>query len=221
MKALGSGVIDVRGVHKTQINLGFSHLFEHEFYISDILYGILGADFLAYHKLIIDISVQRLTESIEVEQYYRYGDNDFKNTFAVESGDEMDNIILTELKNEYLEVFDAALRERCCKHSIIASIETSSEEPISCKASRLNPEKFRALGEELKRLCDQGILEESQSAWSSPIVMVRKKSGDWRLCADLTNLNKVLKPKKYALPHVSDFTSLAFTSLALQLILFH
>ena len=38
--------------------------------------------------------------------------------------------------------------------------------------------------------------------------MVRKKSGVWRLCADLTNLNKVLKPKKYALPHISDFTSL-------------
>ena len=39
--------------------------------------------------------------------------------------------------------------------------------------------------------------------------MVRKKFGGWRLCADLTNLNKVLKPKKYALPHVSDFTFLA------------
>ena len=209
LKALGSGVIDVLGVYKTQINLGFSHLFEHEFYISNILYGILGADFLAYHKLIVDISARRLTESIEVEQCYRYGDSDFKNIFAVQSGDKTDSIILTELKNEYPEVFDAALRERCCKHSVVASIETSSEEPISCKARRLSPEKFRALGEELKRLCDQGILEKSQSAWSSPIVMVRKKSGGWRLCADLTNLNKVLKPKKYALPHVSDFTSLA------------
>ena len=130
LKALGSGVLDIRGVYKTQINLGFFHLFKHKFYISDILYGVLGADFPAYHKLIVDISAQRLIESIEVEQCYRYGDNDFKNTFAVQSGDETDNIILTELKNEYSEVFDAALRERCCKHSIVASIETSSEEPI-------------------------------------------------------------------------------------------
>ena len=144
LKALGSGVINVRGVYKTQINFGFSHLFEHEFYVSDILYKILGADFLTYHKLIVGISAQRLTESIEVEQCYRYGDSDFKNTFAVRSGDKMDNIILTELKNEYPEVFDAALRERCCKHSVVASIETSSEEPSSCKARRLSPEKFRA-----------------------------------------------------------------------------
>ena len=107
--------------------------FEHEFYISDILYGILGADFLAYHKLIVDISAQRLTESIKVEQCYRYGDSDFKNTFAVQSGDETENIILTKLKNKYPEVFDAALRERCCKHSVVASIETSSEEPILVK----------------------------------------------------------------------------------------
>ena len=70
LKALGSGVIDVRGAYKTQINLDVSHLFEREFYISDIPYGILGAFFLAYHKLIVDISTQRLTESIEVEQCY-------------------------------------------------------------------------------------------------------------------------------------------------------
>ena len=84
--------------------------------------------------MIVDVSAQRLTESIEVEQCCRFGDSDFKNTFAVQSGDETDNIILAELKNEYPKVFDAALREQCCKHSVVASIETSSEEPISCKA---------------------------------------------------------------------------------------
>ena len=39
--------------------------------------------------------------------------------------------------------------------------------------------------------------------------MVKKKSGGWRLCADLTNLNKILKPRKYALPNVNDFALLA------------
>ena len=39
--------------------------------------------------------------------------------------------------------------------------------------------------------------------------MVKKKPGGWRLCADFTNLNKILKPQKYALPNVHDFTSLA------------
>ena len=47
LKALGIGVIDVLVVYKTQINLGFCRLFVRKFCISDMPYGILGADFLA------------------------------------------------------------------------------------------------------------------------------------------------------------------------------
>ena len=106
-------------------------------------------------------------------------------------------------------MFDPTLRKRHADHSVVASVETTTEEPISCKARRLSPDKFRALQDELKRLCEQGVLERSQSVWSSPIVMVKKKSGGWRLCADLASLNKILKPRKYAFPNVNDFTSLA------------
>ena len=58
-------------------------------------------------------------------------------------------------------------------------------------------------------LRDQGILERSQSLWTSPIVVVKKKTGDWRLCADFTNLNKVLDMQKYTLPNINDFAALA------------
>ena len=137
LKALGSGVIDVLGVYKTPINLGFSHLFEHEFCISNMPSGMLGANFLACHKLIVDISAQRLTKSIEVELCYRYGNSDFKVILAIQSGDETDNLVLIDLKNQYTEVLHAAVfdEERCCKQSVVASIETSLKEPISCKAA--------------------------------------------------------------------------------------
>ena len=62
---------------------------------------------------------------------------------------------------------------------------------------------------ELKRLIDQGVLERSQSPWTSPIVMVKEKSGGWRLCADFTQLNKLLKIQKYALPNINNFASIA------------
>ena len=62
---------------------------------------------------------------------------------------------------------------------------------------------------ELKRLIDQGVLGRSQSPWTFPIVMVKKKSGGWRLCADFTQLNKLLKIQKYALPNINDFASIA------------
>ena len=39
--------------------------------------------------------------------------------------------------------------------------------------------------------------------------MVRKKSETWRLCADFTNLNKILQTQKYTLPYISGITALA------------
>ena len=89
-------------------------------------------------------------------------------------------LILNGLKVTFPKVFDPTLRKRYADHSVVASVETTTEEPISCKARRLSPDKFWALQDELKRLCKQGVLERSQSAWSCLIVMVKKspEAGD-------------------------------------------
>ena len=92
---------------------------------------------------------------------------------------------------------------------MIADFHTLTDTPISLSARRLNPEQYQALKVELKRLIFQGVLERSQSPWTSPIVMVKKKSGGWSMCADFTQLNKLLKIQKYALPNINDFASIA------------
>jgi hypothetical protein len=38
-----------------------------------------------------------------------------------------------------------------------------------------------------------GIVEESSSSWSSPVVFIRKKKGDLRFCIDYRKLNDVTK----------------------------
>ena len=51
---------------------------------------------------------------------------------------------------------------------------------------------------QLKDMLDQGIIEESSSPWMAPMVFVRKKSGEIRLCVDYCELNK--KTTKDAYP---------------------
>ena len=92
---------------------------------------------------------------------------------------------------------------------MLARVETTGDKPVFCRTRRLPPEKYRALQVEVKRLIDQGVLSKSRSAWASPIVMVRKKNNTYRLCADFTALNKILKVQKYTLPNINDFSSLA------------
>jgi len=55
--------------------------------------------------------------------------------------------------------------------------------------------------EDMKR---QGIIEESQSPWVSPAVMVRKKDGTVRFCVDYRKLNAVTIKDSYPIPRIDD-----------------
>ena len=49
-----------------------------------------------------------------------------------------------------------------------------------------------------------GIIQESNSARSSPTVLVKKKDGTTRFCIDYRRLNQVTKVDVYPLPHIED-----------------
>ena len=68
-------------------------------------------------------------------------------------------------------------------------IRLKDETPIVCKQYPLTPQERREACRPVREMMDAGILEPSDSPFSFPVIMVKKKDGSMRLVCDLRRLN--------------------------------
>ena len=58
---------------------------------------------------------------------------------------------------------------------------------------------------ELQKLLDvKFIYPISDSKWVSPLVVVPKKNGEWRICVDYMELNKATQKDHFPLPFINQ-----------------
>ncbi|KAL6460800.1 hypothetical protein MHYP_G00307660 [Metynnis hypsauchen] len=88
-------------------------------------------------------------------------------------------------------------------------IKLKDETPFKQRTRPIHPRDYEAVQEHLLTLLEAGIICESESPFSSPIVVVKKKNGDVRLCVDYRKLNLQTVRDAYALPNLEEsFTAL-------------
>ena len=68
----------------------------------------------------------------------------------------------------------------------------------------MTPEKTNAVQNEVTRLLDNGWIEPSVSAYASPILLIRKKSGELSIVIDYRILNSNTILDKFPLPRIDD-----------------
>jgi len=83
-------------------------------------------------------------------------------------------------------------------------IDTGDAEPIR-QPPRRPPLSARQAEEDiLNEMLQTGVIEPSNSPWSSPACMVRKKGGSCRYCADYRRMNSVTIKDAFPVPDVKD-----------------
>lgn len=82
--------------------------------------------------------------------------------------------------------------------------QLEDEEPFKEKYRPIPPSVYNELREHLKEMLEVGAIRESNSPWSSKVVIVRKKDGQIRFCIDFRKLNQRTKKDSYDIPRVED-----------------
>lgn len=68
-----------------------------------------------------------------------------------------------------------------------------TDQPVWIPQWPLEEEKLNALKTLVKEQLAQGHIEPSMSPWNTPLFVVKKKAGIWRLLHDLRRINSVME----------------------------
>ena len=69
---------------------------------------------------------------------------------------------------------------------------------------RLSALENAEIKKQVQELLEKGFIRPSTSPCGSPIVLVRKKDGSWRICIDYRAMNKITIKNRYPLPRIDD-----------------
>ena len=115
---------------------------------------------------------------------------------------------LSEFLNKNRDVFATNLGEvghtKLIKHEIL----TGGVPPVKCRPYRTTPQMRAEIDRQLDEMLKYGIVEESLSDYCSPVVMVKKKNNEYRLCVDYRKLNAQTISQNHPTPRLDDIIDL-------------
>jgi len=111
---------------------------------------------------------------------------------------------LNQLLREYEDRFNDGSRPLGVTNLVTAHLDTGTHPPVSIPPRRLAPILRREVRELVEELDAAGITEPGMGNWSAPIVLVKKKTGSWRLCCDYRETNKFVCIPQQPLPRIDD-----------------
>ncbi len=158
------------------------------FFLATVYRPILGLDFLSAHGLLVDPVGRQVLDSKTLKPISKTptAAGTLRSKFAAAL------CSITPSLRPLLASFPTIVSDGKGKpspnHKILHTIEMTGR-PVFAKALRLDPEKLHKAEAEFRELEAVGIIRRSDSPWSSPLHMVRKKDTSWRPCGNYRRLS--------------------------------
>jgi hypothetical protein len=111
---------------------------------------------------------------------------------------------LYEVVNQYDEMFQEP-KGLPPRRGIQHEIQLQQDCPLpNIGMYRMSVMENAEIKKQIQELLDKGVIMPSTSPCGSPIVLVPKKDGTWRMCVDFRALNKITVKNRYPLPRIDD-----------------
>ena len=175
---------------------------------------ILGLDFMRSNHCVIDFSKQTFQVPGEAEVNWcrmtMVNNSELRENLTMlvsknaEQWSSETADLLTEAVSKYQDVFIEDEKDIGRTNLVYHKIDTGTAKPIKQAPRRLPFNKQPVVDEMVQDLLSRDLIEPSQSPWSSPVVLVPKKGGKWRMCIDYRRLNEVTQKDSWPVPSIEQ-----------------